>query len=132
MALPPGPAQVYLGSQRANIFQEAWFARTPANGEIRIALGSFDSLRGVRQILGRTPILAGTYQESYEVIIENMLPGAVTAEVEELPPVALAWDVTRASHPYEIDGRKLKFQPRLDGRERTRITYTLRMRELQH
>jgi hypothetical protein len=128
-ALPPGQGQVFLGSTRSVLLQQAWFSHTPANGAIHVDLGIAEQVVASRKTLARENEALGTYLETYSLVIENGLDAPVRVDVDETPPTALAWDVVRARTSYAQRGRHLYFSTQLEPRSTDNIEYTIRVHE---
>ncbi len=129
MPLPPGPAQVFLGSMRSKLLQEAWFAHTPADGEIRIDLGLAEEVRGLRRSTGRTVPVAGAFEESIALILQNASESDVLAEVDEKPPVTLEWEVLSSTLDCTESARRLKFSTDIRAHGDKLIEYRLKVRQ---
>ena len=128
MSLPPGKVQVFLGGMRTHLLQEAWFQRTPPNGEIRIDLGAAGDVRGLRVAGGRTPEVAGYFEQVFVLSLGNRLDAAIRAEVDEKPPLSLEWDIVSATKPYREEDRRLVFETEIGPRGQETIEYRLRIR----
>lgn len=129
MTLPPGRVQVFLGGMRTDLLQEAWFNRTPPNGEIRIDLGAADEVRGLRVAGERSPEVAGYFEQDFSVTLKNGRDTDILVEVDEKPPVSLEWDVVSATKAYREAGHRLLFNTPIRARGEETIEYRLRIRQ---
>jgi hypothetical protein len=127
--LPPGPVDVYHGVTRRTALPPGFLPHTGINREIRIDLGASPMVRGMRRVLQRTELQFGFYEELYRLVIESARPAAIAVEINERPPVALAWTVERASEEHEITRGRVRMQPRLRARETREIDLRLQYRE---
>ncbi len=128
-ALPAGPARIFRGSYRATLAQQAWFAHTPASATFRIDLGPTESVLGSRRSLGRSPVVAGAYEEQFSVLLENRLSSPADIEIEDEPATSLQWEIVRASAPYVVSGRRIVFSVEASPKSQVDVRYTLRVRE---
>lgn len=124
--MPPGRVQVFLGSARSQLLEEAWFERSPADGEIRIDLGLPGDVVGSRREAGRTAI-AGGHEEVYEIGIRNLRASDIRVEVDEKPPPRLEWSVNSSTAPYHESGQRLRFSPSLEAGAEETLRYALRV-----
>lgn len=129
VAIPPGRAEIFMGSARNRYLQEAWQERANVNDEIRIDLGPAADMLGWRQSLARTPAISGYYEETIGLQVLNQRSGAVLVEMREKPPLILEWAVVRTSLPNRGTGRSLKFLVEAEPGRRAKVEYQLRVRQ---
>ena len=127
--LPAGSAEIYTGGGRTHLQQDAWIPHTSAGGEIRIDLGIEPGVRGLRQTVGRTPLVSGYYQETFRIMVKNRMDRLVRVEIDEKPPVNLEWSVVRASHSYKLDAHRILFSPDVEAENDLQLEYRLRIRQ---
>jgi hypothetical protein len=127
-ALPPGGAQIFLGTRRTHLLQEGVLPRTDAGGEIRIDLGREESVLGLRRSIGLYPAMEGFREEGFEVLVRNLRDSEILVEVVEEAPLRLEWHVVRATERYQQVDQYLHFSPRIDPQSEKRIFYRLRLR----
>jgi hypothetical protein len=128
-SLPAGAARIYVGSARSTQLQAAWFAHTPASGEMLIDLGESENVLVSRRYTGRKREAEGLYLESYELIVENRLAEVAPIEIAETPPTGLTWDLASSRIDCVQRGRRLIFSTQVEGRTTQNIDYSIRVHE---
>ena len=129
IALPPGRVQIYLGSLRGRLLQQAFFERTPVNGTIQIDLGLAEDVRGLRITGKGSDPVAGYFERTFLVVVRNHRETDITCEIDEKPPVILEWDVINATKPFTESGHRLRFNVEIKARTEEIIEYKLRIRQ---
>lgn len=124
--LPPGSAQIFIGSVRSTLGENAWLERTPAGGELCISLGASGHLRGFRRSLGRVPGAPGQIEETFEIEIRSDLESAARVEIEELPPSRQDWAIVQSSLPYELHNRRIFYRATVPASDSLNIRYVVR------
>ncbi len=127
--LPPGDALVYLGGTRGGPYQRARLAHTERGGEIQVSLGEARGVTATRRSEPRVVGMAGMPEQTVVVQLANALPTPVNVEVAERPPVPLAWDIVRSSHPFDKRDQRLFFKMQIEPRSEVEINYTVRTTE---
>ena len=129
IALPPGRVQIYLGSLRGRLLQQAFFERTPVNGTIQIDLGLAEDVRGLRITGKGSDPVAGYFERTFLVVVRNHRETDITCEIDEKPPVILEWDVINATRSFTESGHRLRFNVEIKARTEEIIEYKLRIRQ---
>ncbi len=129
VALPPGRVQIYLGSLRGRLLQQAYFERTPVNGTIQIDLGLAEDVRGLRIAGKASDPVAGYFERTFLVVVRNHRETDIPCEIDEKPPVILEWDVINATRPFTESGHRLRFNVEIRARMEEIIEYKLRIRQ---
>jgi hypothetical protein len=127
--LPPGPVEIFIGGMRSHFLQEGWISHTPANEAIRIDLGFANDVRARRGSRGKSPPVAGYFEEIFGISIVNMRDAEVRVEVDEKPPLNLEWDVIRAGKAYTETGKRLKFISTIGPGGSDDFEYRLKVRQ---
>lgn len=124
--LPPGKADLFLGSQRGAPIQTGRVAHTPYPGDLRLDMGKVDSVRAIRQTGASMPLAEGALQVDYSIILMNHLDSPVHIEVVEKPGIPMQWSLVRSSIPCTETTRSLHFDLTLSPHAEQTITYRLR------
>jgi hypothetical protein len=127
--LPPGPVDVFLGGMRQYVLPGARIPYTPINGEIRIDMGQSPEVVGFRRSVKQTDVVDGSYEQVYELVLENQGGTPVVVEVVEKPPPVLEWNVISANASYTERSQRLHFKPTVKAKNERRIQYTIRVRQ---
>jgi len=125
-AVPPGPASVYLGSQQATIYQQAWFNHTPADGDIEIDMGAYEGLSVRRFTRERIERIDG-YEQSYELRLENRNKQKVPVTMDESPPLTESWTFLRSSAPVDKRNRRLAYSLSMPAESQMIVQYAVRV-----
>ncbi len=124
--LPPGKADLFLGSQRGAPIQTGYMAHTPFPGILRLDMGKVDSVLAIRQSGESLPLPEGAQEVEYSVTLLNHLDSPVHIEVEEKPGIPMQWNLIRSSIPCTETTRALHFDLTLPPHAEQTITYRLR------
>ena len=125
--LPPGQADLFLGSARGAPFQSAHAFPTPFPGTLQLDLGTVDTVRASRQTGDEVPLPEGAKQVDYVVALVNDLASPVRIQVVEKPATPMQWDLIRSSIPCTETTRALTFDLTLPPQSTKTITYRLRL-----
>jgi len=126
--LPPGQADLFLGTMRGAPVQSGHILHTPFPGILELDMGQVDSVRASRVASERVPLPEGAWQQDYSVTLINRLDSPVQIQVAEKPDTPLQWDLVRSSVPCEETTRELHFDVTVPPQSIQTITYRLRMR----
>lgn len=129
--LPPGPVDIHRGNLWGPLIARGQLPHTPVDGEIRINLGRSEDVLGWRRDLGRARADTDAWYLDYEVEIQNLRKSSVTVEVDEAPPVVLAWELFSSTEDCIRRGGRLRFRQEIPGESRRRIEYRLHVREAE-
>ncbi len=126
--LPPGQADLFLGTMRGAPVQSGHILHTPFPGILNLDMGPVDSVRAIRAASEPVPLPEGAWQQDYSVTLVNRLASPVHIQVAEKPDTPLQWDLVRSSVPCEETTRELHFDVTVPPQSTQAITYRLRMR----
>ena len=129
VALPPGPVDIHRGSLWGPLTDRGWLPHTPVDGEMRISLGASEDVQGWRRDLGRQRADVDAWHVDYEIEIQNLRKSPVMIEVEEAPPVVLAWELFSSTESCVRRAGRLIFRQEVPEESRHRIEYRLHVRE---
>ena len=96
-----------------------------AGEPIRIVLGPSEQVRGRRRSLGRQATGPQTYEEVFELVIENSGDHPVLTEIEDHPPASLQWRLIRSTMPLAISRGRITLSPEVGARSELRVQYRL-------
>jgi len=126
--LPPGQADLFLGTMRGAPVQSGHILHTPFPGILNLDMGPVDSVRAIRAASEPVPLPEGAWQQDYSVTLVNRLASPVHIQVAEKPDTPLQWNLVRSSVPCEETTRELHFDVTVPPQSTQAITYRLRMR----
>lgn len=125
--LPPGEAQVFLGTARGDPFQSGRALHTSFPGTLRFDLGPVETVRASRQAREEKPLADGSRQADCSVVLVNDLASPVHVQVIEKPATPMQWSLVRSSIPCTETTGSLLFELTLPPQSAKTITYRLRL-----
>ena len=127
LPLPAGRVRAFDG---ADFLGESSLDHTPANAEIKLALGKVFDLSGKRESTGFKLDRAGrTITESFAITVGNAKKSPATVRVTEPLPRWSDWEIVSSSLPAKKkDARHAEFEVAVPAEGETRLTYTVRYR----
>ncbi|MCB1068972.1 MAG: hypothetical protein KDL31_01380 [Kiritimatiellae bacterium] len=127
-SLPPGRSVIYLGALRSSIHQEGRIRHVASDAEIRVDMGPTQDLLIKRISLGDIQSAAGYYEARWALRIDNTFPVPIEVEVNEEPPVALAWTVSGSTESYALENQRILYRMTIPGKYMESVEYTVRYR----
>ncbi len=124
--LPPGKADLFLGSPRGAPVLSGHAVHTPFPGTLRLDMGKIDGVRAIRREEASDPLPEGGRQSDHSIRLINDLNSPVVVEVVEKPDVPGQWNLIRSSIPCTESSHSLRFSLTLRARSRQTVTYRLR------
>mgnify|MGYP001040431544 CR=1 FL=1 len=125
--LPPGEADLFLGSSRGAPFQSGHVSHTPLPGTLELDMGPVGTVRASRQAGEETPLPEGAWQADYTLTLANDLSSPVHIQVREAPSTPMQWSLVRSSVPCTQTTRALHFDLTLPPQSTKAISYRLRL-----
>lgn len=125
--LPPGRAEVFLGTLRGAPFQTGHVLHTPYPGTLQIDLGTVDTVRARRQAGEEIDLPEGVKQADHVITLINDLASPVHVQVVEKPATPMQWNLVRSSIPCRQTTRALHFDLTVPAKSTHVITYRLRI-----
>ncbi len=125
--LPPGQADLFLGTVRDAPSQSGHVLHTPFPGTLQLDMGPVETVRAIRQADDPRPLPEGAWQADHSITLINQLSSPVQVQVIEKPATPLEWNLVRSSLPCQESTRALRFDLTLPPRSTQPITYRLRL-----
>lgn len=125
--LPPGQAEVFMGSLRGAPFQSGHVLHTPYPGTLQLDLGTVASVRASRQAGEETALPEGAKQADHAITLINDLASPVRVQVVEKPATPMQWNLVRSSVPCSEATRALHFDLTVPAKSTQVITYRIRI-----
>ena len=125
--LPPGNADLFLGTARGAPFQSGRVRHTPVPGTLELDMGPVDNVRASRQVGEEQPLPEGARQVDCTITLTNGLASPVRIQVAEKPATPMQWSLVRSSVPCTESTRQLDFDLTLPPQSAKTITYRLRL-----
>ncbi len=125
--LPPGSADLFLGTLRGAPTQTGHVDHTPFPGTLQLDMGPVRTVRASRHAGEETALPEGAIQADHTLTLINDLASPVRIQATERPATPLQWDLVRSSSPCTETTSALLFDLTLQPRSTQIITYRLRM-----
>ena len=125
--LPPGEADLFLGTARGAPFSTGHVLHTPFPGTLQIDMGPVDTVRASRLPVEEVPLPEGAWQADHSITLANNLASPVRVQVLETPATPMQWHLVRSSIPCVETTRALNFDLTLPPKSTKTITYRLRL-----
>ena len=125
--LPPGEADLFLGTARGAPFQSGRVSQTPFPGTVQLDMGPVDTIRARRQIGEEIPLPEGARHVDCTLTLVNDLASPVRIQAQEKPATPMQWNLVRSSIPCTETTRALNFDLTLPPRSAQTIAYRLRL-----
>ena len=125
--LPPGQADLFLGTLRGAPALSGPVRQTPFPGTLRIDMGPADTVRASRQMVEEISLPEGAGQADHTIALVNDLASPVRIQVVETPSTPMEWHLVRSSIPCTQTTRTLNFDLTLPPQSSKTIAYRLRL-----
>ena len=125
--LPPGQADLFLGSLLGAPTQTGHISHTPFPGTLQLEMGLVSTVRATRETGEPVALPEGAWQVDHTLTLVNDLTSPVHIQVVEKPTTPLQWNLVRASSPCTQTTRALHFDLTLPAQSTQNISYRLRL-----
>jgi hypothetical protein len=126
-ALPPGKADVFLGTLNGVSAQPGILLPSPYPGDVVVSMGTTPAVRATRKAEEPVPLADGVWQADHSVALDNDLDSTVLVRVLERPLSPMKWNLVRSSLPGEAGPGVLAFDVLVPARSSRMLTYRLRL-----